>query len=101
MSPAPAPLALRIHADDNVVVVTAPVAAGTRIEVAGATLTAPADLKLGAKLALRPIGAGEAVLKYGEPIGSATRAIAAGEHVHVHNLRSDYLDHRAAREEGA
>ena len=29
-------------------------------------------------------------MKYGAPIGSATAAIAAGEHVHVHNMKSDY-----------
>ena len=38
----------------------------------------------------RTIGAGEKVLKYGAPIGSATCAIAAGEHVHLTNLKSDY-----------
>ena len=37
-----------------------------------------------------PIAAGEKVLKYGAPIGTATAAIAAGEHVHVHNIESDY-----------
>lgn len=40
----------------------------------------------GHKVALKPIAAGEAVLKFGFPIGRATRAIAPGEHVHVHNL---------------
>jgi len=25
------------------------------------------------------------------PIGSATRAIKAGEHVHLHNMKSDYI----------
>ncbi len=30
------------------------------------------------------------ILKYGAPIGVATQAIAAGAHVHVHNMRSDY-----------
>jgi len=30
------------------------------------------------------------VLKYGCPIGTATRAIAPGEHVHLHNVRSGY-----------
>lgn len=40
----------------------------------------------GHKVALRPIAAGEAVRKFGHVIGRATRAIAAGEHVHVHNL---------------
>jgi hypothetical protein len=31
------------------------------------------------------------VIKYGAPIGSATRDIAPGEYVHTHNLKSDYL----------
>lgn len=44
------------------------------------------DIPLGHKLALRPIALGEPAIKYGVPIGTATRAIAAGEHVHVHNL---------------
>lgn len=40
------------------------------------------------KLALRRHAAGEAVIKYGEAIGRASRPIQAGEHVHTHNLRS-------------
>jgi len=40
------------------------------------------------KFALRDIAAGEPIIKYGESIGRATRAIRAGEHVHVHNLVS-------------
>ena len=35
-----------------------------------------------------PIHAGEAVIKYGSPIGLATAEIAAGAHVHTHNLAS-------------
>jgi len=42
-------------------------------------------------VAIRPIGPGEKVLKYGCPIGSATEPIQPGQHVHTHNLRSDYL----------
>lgn len=38
------------------------------------------------KFAVRDIGQGEQVLKYGEVIGEATRPIKAGEHVHVHNM---------------
>src|SRR6185437_3615315 len=34
------------------------------------------------------IAAGQQVLKYGQPIGIATQSIAAGEHIHEHNLRS-------------
>ncbi|QDA36569.1 altronate dehydratase (plasmid) [Paracoccus liaowanqingii] len=62
--------------------------------VAGDTVAAEA-IPAGHKIALRPIAAGEPVLKYGQVIGTATQAIAAGEHVHVHNLgmgahRQDY-----------
>jgi altronate hydrolase len=46
------------------------------------------DLPAGHKLAAQPIGAGELVVKFGFPIGVATRPIASGEHVHTHNLSS-------------
>lgn len=42
----------------------------------------------GHKIALRDINAGDAVVKYGFPIGFATERIAAGTHVHSHNLRT-------------
>lgn len=54
-----------------------PVAEGVR---------ALAGIPAGHKVALRPISAGEAIRKYGWPIGHATRDIAAGAHVHSHNL---------------
>src|SRR5690606_15764332 len=40
----------------------------------------------GHKVAIAPIAEGEPVLKYGQIIGYATRAIRPGEHVHLHNL---------------
>ncbi len=43
----------------------------------------------GHKYALRPIAAGENIIKYGMPIGRATVAIAAGEHVHTHNVKTN------------
>lgn len=39
----------------------------------------------GHKIALRDIALNEEILKYGEVIGSATAAIPAGHHVHMHN----------------
>ncbi len=45
----------------------------------------------GHKYALRAIGNEEAIIKYGEVIGRATRDIAKGEWVHTHNVRS-HLD---------
>ena len=43
----------------------------------------------GHKYALRDIAEGENIVKYGQPIGHATRAIAKGEHVHTHNVRTN------------
>ena len=43
----------------------------------------------GHKYARRAIRAGENVVKYGMPIGHATRDIAPGEHVHVHNVATN------------
>ena len=74
--------ALRIHPTDDVAVA---VDAIQKCEtVLG--VTAREDIPAGHKLALRSLQPGETVLKYGMPIGHATRPIAAGEWVHAHNL---------------
>lgn len=44
------------------------------------------DYTLGQKFAIRPIKKGEQVFKYGLSIGRATKDIAVGEWVHVHNI---------------
>lgn len=45
-------------------------------------------IKKGHKFALRDIAKGEKVIKYGAPIGIATKDIAEGDWVHVHNVRT-------------
>jgi hypothetical protein len=81
---------LLLHADDNVLVTRAPIAAGEPIQIGGARVTLARNMPLGHKLARRPIAVGEKIRKYGAPIGTATSDIATGEHVHVHNIASDY-----------
>ena len=46
-------------------------------------------IPFGHKLALKQIGKGEPVIKYGQRIGVATCDIAEGELVHVHNLSGE------------
>jgi len=82
---------LLISAKDNVGVALRLLAAGSTQSLAGQPLLMHQTMKLGDKVAVRDLAAGEIILKYGVPIGSATRAILAGEHVHLHNMRSDYL----------
>jgi len=84
------PRLLLLDARDNVFVVRARIRGGETIAVGGIAVTLPADVPLGHKIARRDIAVGEKVLKYGAPIGSATTAIRAGEHAHVHNIKSDY-----------
>ena len=45
-------------------------------------------IPFGHKFALSDIAANAKVVKYGAVIGVATKSIRAGEHVHLHNLRS-------------
>lgn len=52
------------------------------------------DVAFGHKYALRDIAKGEALLKYGLPIGKALEEIRAGSWVHVHNCRSDRFGFR-------
>ena len=85
------PKLILLHADDNVLVCIAPIAAGERVAVGDLELHALEDIEVGHKVARRPVAPGEGILKYGAPIGSATRAIATGEWVHVHNMKSDYI----------
>ena len=82
---------IRIHPRDNVLVLTRTVRAGETVRFEGRAITLEAELALGHKLAAEPIARGEKVLKYGLPIGTATEDISFGGHVHVHNLKSDYL----------
>ena len=43
----------------------------------------------GHKIALKDIHKGEAIIKYGSPIGTATEDIPAGAHVHTHNMKTN------------
>ncbi|GGP19441.1 dehydratase [Thermocladium modestius] len=65
-------------------------AAGVYIEnrESGPVVKALNDVPLGHKIALTDIKMGSKVIKYGRTIGAATRDIRAGEHVHVHNIKS-------------
>ena len=46
------------------------------------------DVPLGHKVAMRDLAPDKPIIEYGRTIGAATTAIAAGEHVHVHNIKS-------------
>jgi altronate hydrolase len=73
---------------DNVATALQPLQPGLTLELAGGALAVRDAVPSGHKIALRTIRSGEAVIKYGSPIGLATSDIAAGSHVHTHNVAS-------------
>ena len=79
---------VRITERDMVAVALKPLKAGEMVSYGGGEITLTEDLPMGHKAALRDIRKGEAVIKYGFPIGEATEDIPAGAHVHTHNLRT-------------
>lgn len=89
--------ALQISPDDGVATVIEPVAAGETVSIGTRTLTAAEPIPRGHKIAVCDIPAGADVIKYGVPIGHAIQPIAAGHHVHSHNLATNLagtLDYR-------
>jgi SAF domain len=80
--------AVVISAADNVATALEPLAAGESVQVGDITVTLAEAIPRGHKLALHAIGVGDRVIKYGSPIGLASADIAAGAHVHVHNVAS-------------
>jgi altronate dehydratase small subunit len=78
--------ALRLKDDDDVAVALRVLPAGVEIRFLDVAIVPRAEIPGGHKIALRPIAAGAPIRKYGQVIGRASEAIAAGEHVHVHNV---------------
>ncbi len=83
---------IRLHPTDNVVVAAEALSAGTAVDLAGGEnpFVIASEIPAGHKVACQPIAVGQAVRKYGSPIGLATQAIAPGDHVHSRNLADEH-----------
>ena len=81
--------AIHISPIDNVVVALHPIAKGQLVETDGLSVTALEDIPQGHKMAVKPIRAGEDVIKYGFPIGHATEDAQPGRWMHTHNIKTN------------
>ena len=90
--------AFQVHATDNVATLLGEAAAGAPLQIVGpapsSNLASREKIELGHKVALAAIPEGAPIVKFGIVIGIATRPIAPGEWVHLHNCRSQ-LDERS------
>jgi len=73
---------IRLHPADDVLIARAQLVGGTQVE----NITVRGLIPAGHKVATRALATGEAVRRYNQIIGFASRPIAAGEHVHTQNL---------------
>jgi altronate hydrolase len=84
--------AVLLRSDDNVAVAARPIPKGFALEVGGRTVETREPIALGHKVALVDIAIGEAVRKYGQIIGFASKVIPAGSWVHTHNVKADLFE---------
>ncbi len=85
--------AIKNHESDNVVTIFGDVKKDDVVEVYDkkgerSKLVVKNDISYGHKAAIIPVRVNDQITKYGEEIGVATKEIAVGEHVHIHNIDS-------------
>ncbi len=92
--------ALRLDGRDNLATALRDLKAGAIPQLPGCNSPVLQDaIARGHKFALNDIAEGDHALKYGQAIGIALTGIAAGEHVHLHNIEG--LAGRTERKKGA
>ena len=80
---------LKITPDDNVVVALSDMKIGDKITVDGQEIVINNEVVTGHKIAISDIAKGEHVYKYGAAIGHALEDVKAGDHIHVHNIKTN------------
>ena len=83
---------LKINEGDNVAVAIETIPEGAQVSVGDENIIAVTEIPAGHKMALRDLQAGEAVVKYGYPIGHTQTAVRKGEWIHTHNLKTGLGD---------
>lgn len=82
---------LLMSPEDNCMIARTALAKGDTVTIDGQAVTLSQNILIGHKVARRALSVGEKVLRYGALIGSITAPVDIGEHIHTHNLESDYI----------
>ncbi|WP_438391402.1 UxaA family hydrolase [Caballeronia sp. DA-9] len=76
---------------DNCLIAGACLLVGERVEIEGQFVTLAKTIDLGHKVARYALQTDQKVLRYGAIIGHVSSDVQPGDHLHTHNLESDYL----------
>jgi len=91
--PTAAPIdAIFLNPSDNICVAARNLPAGGEVACGPHRVKLAEDVRLGHKIALARVPAGERILKYGQTIGFTTQEILPGQWVHTHNLAAGRFD---------
>jgi len=85
------PQLLLLHPSDNILIVVQPLRAGDAVVINGVEHVVAQTLTIGHKVARSALPEGTQIIRYGAPIGSLIAPVVTGDHVHLHNLKSDYI----------
>ncbi|MDR5754455.1 MULTISPECIES: UxaA family hydrolase [unclassified Caballeronia] len=85
------PRLILLSPEDNCLIAGARLAAGEAVLIDGESVVLARAVDLAHKIARCALVVDQKVLRYGAVIGHVTHDVAKGEHLHTHNLASDYL----------
>jgi len=80
---------IKIYPHDSVIVALEEMKAGEVLVIDNQIVELIQPIERGHKIAIKPVASGENIIKYGYPIGHATRDILVGEQIHTQNLRTN------------
>ena len=80
-----------VNKADNVLICCKPAVSGDVVIIDDIKYSLNSAIDVGHKIARTPIEKQQKIIRYGVSIGSAIADVKAGEHVHMHNMKSDYI----------
>jgi altronate hydrolase len=78
-----------VNPKDNIAVALCPLKKGEAVVVDGQKIVLEKDVPVRHKFAIRPIQEGEAVIKYGYPIGTMRKDAFPGDYIHLDEVRTN------------
>ena len=81
-----------MNARDNCATALTTLPKDTIVHINGVDVRLNQEIEIGHKFAITDNHTGNLIVKYGQTIGRATKNIAQGEWIHIHNIRSVYME---------
>lgn len=89
-----------LHSKDNVLICCAAARKGDVVNIDGEGVMLLCDMAIGHKIARQTLGKACNIIKSGAPVGSLICAVVRGEHIHLHNMKSDYIPSHTRKASG-